>query len=118
MKTTKILGTALTAALLAISTTSFGQAGAGGSGGTPDRGTGSVAPRTDHPGPGASGMPGGTSMSSRCEGLMGAEKERCTRGADATRGGSRDSEQKDTGVTATTPPDRGVEHSKPGRRTP
>ncbi len=120
----RTLGTALAAALLVISTTSFGQAGAGAgpgagaSGGTPDRGTGNVAPRTDHPGPGASGMSAGAGMSPRCDGLSGADLDRCRRGSNASGGASRDTEPKDTGVTSTNPPDRGVEHSKPGRRVP
>lgn len=113
----------LAAILLTASAGALGQAGAGagaspggtGSGGNADRGTGSVAPRTDHPGPAAASASG---MSPRCDGLTGAERDHCVRGANASRGGRGDSEPQDTGVTTTTPPDRGVQHRAPGRRVP
>lgn len=94
MKTTTMLGTALAAALLAISTTSFSQAGAGAgagsgpgagpSGGIPDRGTG--APPTANPNLGTPGTAAGTGMA-HCDRLTGVDRTRCLSDNSASRGG-------------------------------
>lgn len=90
----RTLGTALAAALLAISTASFGQAGAGAgtgtgpgagpSGGIPDRGTG--APPAAEPNLATPGTAAGTGTP-HCDRLTGVERTRCLNEGSASRGG-------------------------------
>lgn len=133
MKTTKFLGTALAAALLAISTPSFGQAGAGAgaggagaagagasgmgpSGGSPDRGTG--APPAAAPSPGTAA---GTGMP-HCDRLTGVERTRCLSEGSASRGGPATDRHHSSGSGTNPAPqtqgDRGVGQSSRGVSKP
>lgn len=130
MKTTKILGPALAAALMAASMSSFGQAGSGdagsagaaGSGGIPDRGTGAPAgtmdPNVNRSGSATAPAAASTGTSSvQCDSLTGAEKMRCQHGMNASQGSTGD-RTTGSGMTPNTPLDpidRGVGHT-PGRQ--
>lgn len=131
MKTTKILGTALTAALLAISTSSFGQAGAGGSagagsgagagpsGGIPDRGTG-AAPAAN-PNLATPGSSAGTGTP-QCDRLSGMERTRCLNEGSASRGATATDRHHSSGSGTNPAPqtqgDRGVGQSSRGVSKP
>lgn len=132
MRTIRLLGTALAAALLAISTPSFGQAGAGAgagagasgpgggpSGGIPDRGTG--APPAAEPNLGTPGTAAGTGMPD-CDRLTGVERTRCLSEGSASRGGPATDRHHSSGSGTNPAPqtqgDRGVGQSSRGVSKP
>ena len=95
----KVLGAAVTAAMLVLSTGAFGQAGAGAGNSGPSAPSGSdsgvrtpgntAAPVTDTTGSAAVGTSRDASVSTtHCDSLSGAEKTRCMRDARASTGSS------------------------------